>query len=85
MPTTSEPTLEPQAPPASFRQRVVAAMARVSPLVIVFFLGVLCSLLTFVIPGGLFERRTMDVMGQVRSIVVPGSFHYVPSVPQGFR
>jgi uncharacterized ion transporter superfamily protein YfcC len=85
MPTTSEPTIEQQALPASFRQRVVAAMARVSPLVIVFFLCVLCSLLTFIIPGGLFERRTMDVMGQMRSIVVPGSFHYVASVPQGFR
>ena len=56
MPTTGDPTLDQQALPASFRQRVVAAMARVSPLVIVFFLCVLCSLLTFIIPGGLFER-----------------------------
>ncbi len=69
---------------SSFRQRVFAAMANISPLVIVFALCVVCSLLTFVIPGGMFERRTIDVMGHARSLVVPGSFHDVPSVPQGF-
>ncbi|MEW5984187.1 MAG: hypothetical protein AB1806_17685 [Acidobacteriota bacterium] len=67
------------------RERVVAAMGNISPLVIVFFLCVLASLLTFVIPGGAFDRRTLDIMGHARSIVVPGSFHAVPSVPQGFR
>jgi len=59
-------------------------MGNISPLVVLFFLCVLFSLLTFVIPGGAFERKTIDVMGHARSIVVPGSFHYVPSVPQGF-
>ena len=66
-------------------QRFFTAMGNVSPLAIMFLLCVLVSLLTFIIPGGAFDRRTMEVMGHVRSIVVPGSFHYVPSAPQGFR
>jgi len=69
----------------TFRERLVTAMGNISPLVVLFFLCVLFSLLTFVIPGGAFDRRTIDIMGHARSIVVPGSFHYVPSVPQGFR
>lgn len=69
----------------TFRERLVTVMGNISPLVVLFFLCVLFSLLTFVIPGGAFERKTIDVMGHARSIVVPGSFHYVPSVPQGFR
>jgi uncharacterized ion transporter superfamily protein YfcC len=69
----------------SLRQRFFTAMGNISPLVILFLLCVACSLLTFVIPGGAFDRRTLDVMGHSRSIVVPGSFHFVPSVPQGFR
>ena len=74
-------------PPAKgpgWRQRVVAVMGNVNPLVVLFFLCVAFALLTFVIPGGAFDRRTIEVMGQARSIVVPGSFHYVPAVPQGF-
>jgi uncharacterized ion transporter superfamily protein YfcC len=67
------------------RQRFFDMMGNISPLVILFFLCVACSLLTFVIPGGAFDRRTLEVMGHARSIVVPGSFHLVPSVPQGFR
>ncbi len=86
MPTTSQPGAAAEAALApTFRQRFYDAMANVSPLVILFLLCVACSLLTFVIPGGAFDRRSMDVMGHARSIVVPGSFHFVPSVPQGFR
>lgn len=69
----------------TFRERFIAAMGNVSPLVILFFLCVLFSLLTFIIPGGAFDRRTLEVMGHARSIVVPGSFHDVPAIPQGFR
>jgi uncharacterized ion transporter superfamily protein YfcC len=67
------------------RERFFEMMGNVSPLVILFFLCVACAVLTFIIPGGAFDRRTLDVMGHARSIVVPGSFHYLPSVPQGFR
>jgi uncharacterized ion transporter superfamily protein YfcC len=66
------------------RQRIVTAMGNINPLVIMFLLCVVFALLTFVIPGGAFDRRTLEIMGHARSIVVPGSFHYVPSVPQGF-
>ena len=85
--TTSQPAAgSAQAgPPTTLRQRFFDAMGNISPLVIMFLLCVVVSLLTFVIPGGAFDRRSMDVMGHVRSIVVPGSFHDVPSVPPGFR
>ncbi|MBP1634157.1 MAG: C4-dicarboxylate transporter permease [Acidobacteria bacterium] len=87
--TSEPPPGTPQAPPPaaappSFRQRLVAFMGSVNPLVVLFFLCVVFSLLTFVIPGGAFDRRTLEVMGHARSIVVPGSFHYVPAIPQGF-
>jgi len=70
---------------STLRQRLVTAMGNINPLVVLFFLCVFFSLLTFVIPGGAFDRRTLEVMGHTREIVVPGSFHPVPSVPQGFR
>src|SRR5512135_927462 len=60
-------------------------MGAINPLVVLFFLCVVFALLTFIIPGGAFDRRSLDVMGHARSVVVPGSFHLVPSVPQGFR
>jgi len=87
MQTTSQPAAggaQSEAPP-SLRQRFFDAMGNISPLVIMFLLCVVVSLLTFIIPGGAFDRRTLDVMGHARSIVVPGSFHHVASVPQGFR
>jgi len=89
VPSTKTPSESPPPPgPApvasTWRQRFVAAMGNVNPLVILFLLCVAFSLLTFIIPGGAFDRRTLEVMGQTRSIVVPGSFHYVPSIPQGF-
>jgi uncharacterized ion transporter superfamily protein YfcC len=69
----------------TFRQRLITTMGNINPLVVLFFLCVFFSLLTFVIPGGAFDRRTIEIMGQTREIVVPGSFHPVPGVPQGFR
>jgi uncharacterized ion transporter superfamily protein YfcC len=66
------------------RQRFFDFMSRINPLTIVFLLCVGFSLLTYVIPGGEFERRAVLVMGRERQIVVPGSFHAVPSSPQGF-
>lgn len=68
----------------TLRQRLVTAMGNISPLVIMFLLCVAFSLLTFVVPGGVFDRRTLEVMGHARTIVVPGSFHHVAAVPQGF-
>jgi uncharacterized ion transporter superfamily protein YfcC len=66
------------------RRRLVDMMASVNPLVIVFLMCVGFSLLTYLVPGGEFERRAVVVMGHERLIVVPGSFHPVPARPQGF-
>ena len=91
MPSTksSEPAPNgaPEGAPAAeptWRQRFVVAMGAINPLVVLFLLCVFFALLTFIIPGGAFDRRTLEVMGHARSIVVPGSFHYVPAIPQGF-
>jgi uncharacterized ion transporter superfamily protein YfcC len=66
------------------RQRFNDFMSNLNPLVIVFLMCVGFSLLTYLIPGGEFERRMVTVMGVQREIVVPGSYHLAPSVPQGF-
>jgi uncharacterized ion transporter superfamily protein YfcC len=66
------------------RRRFVDFMSNVNPLTIVFLLCVGFSVLTYLVPGGEFERRAVAVMGRERLIVVPGSYHPVPAVPQGF-
>ena len=66
------------------RQRFVDFMSNINPLVIVFLMCVVFTLLTHIIPGGEFERRSGLVMGQMRETVVPGSFHFAKSNPQGF-
>jgi uncharacterized ion transporter superfamily protein YfcC len=66
------------------RQRLFDLMSRINPLTIVFLMCVGFSILTYVIPGGEFDRRPAMVMGRERLIVVPGSFHAVPARPQGF-
>ena len=68
----------------TFRQRFFDFMSNINPLVIVFLMCVAFSLLTYIIPGGEFERHTVMVMGRAREIVVPGSFHRAQSYPQGF-
>jgi len=68
----------------TFRQRFLDFMSNINPLVIVFFMCVGFSVLTYIIPGGEFERHPVMVMGHLREIVVPGSFHGTPSHPQGF-
>jgi uncharacterized ion transporter superfamily protein YfcC len=66
------------------RRRFVAFMGGLNPLAILFLLCVGFAGLTHVVPGGEFERQAVMVMGRERLIVVPGSFHPVPAVPQGF-
>ena len=67
-----------------YRQRLIDFMSNINPLVVVFLMSVVFALLTYVIPGGEFERHTVQVMGQARETVVPGSFHAARSHPQGF-
>jgi uncharacterized ion transporter superfamily protein YfcC len=50
--------------------------------VIVFSLIVLAAVLTWILPGGSFERRTEVVDGHERVVVVQGSFRFEESRPQ---
>jgi len=50
--------------------------------VIVFALIVLAALLTWILPGGKFERRTETVGGHEKEVVIQGSFAYEDSNPQ---
>src|SRR5512133_1488892 len=53
--------------------------------VIVFSIVVLSAMLTWVVPGGAFDRQTINVNGIDRSVVVPGSFHSVDKNPQTWQ
>ncbi|HRY31621.1 MAG TPA: AbgT family transporter [Bacteroidales bacterium] len=52
---------------------------------LVFYLIVAAAVLTWIIPGGSFERRTLPVNGVERSVIVEGSFHYVEASPQTWQ
>ena len=53
--------------------------------VIVFSIIVLCAVMTWIVPGGAFERETVNVNGIDRSVVMPGSFHYTEKSPQTWQ
>lgn len=64
-----------------------AWLSNIHPLVIVFGIIVLISLATYIIPGGAYERYevAIDALGgDTRELIVPGSFHFTESIPQGF-
>lgn len=46
---------------------------------------IFCALLTWIIPAGEFVRETVVVDGSERTVIVPGSFHYVESSPQSWQ
>jgi uncharacterized ion transporter superfamily protein YfcC len=50
--------------------------------VIVFALIALAAALTWILPGGKFERRTVEVDGHSRELVVPGSYRQAEADPQ---
>lgn len=53
--------------------------------VIVFFVIVFAGVLTWVIPGGAFERETILVDGVQREVVSSDSFHYIGNSPQTWQ
>lgn len=53
--------------------------------VIIFSIIVLAAILTWIVPGGEFNREVVNVNGIDRSVVVPGSFHEVDSQPQSWQ
>ena len=68
----------------TYRQMFIDLASNLNPMIVVFGMCIFFSILTFIIPGGEFQRRTIEIMGVLRDVVIPGSFHAVPSVPQGF-
>jgi uncharacterized ion transporter superfamily protein YfcC len=54
-------------------------------LVIVFSIVIISAVLTWIIPGGKFDRHPVTVNGVERSVIVNGSFHYVENQPQTWQ
>jgi uncharacterized ion transporter superfamily protein YfcC len=53
--------------------------------VIVFSIVVISAMLTWIVPGGMFERQVVSVNGIDRNVVIPGSFHYTGNNPQTWQ
>ncbi|MEA1876606.1 MAG: YfcC family protein [Bacteroidota bacterium] len=53
--------------------------------VIIFSIIVISAILTWFIPGGEFERETVNVNGTEREIIINNSFHYIDSSPQTWQ
>lgn len=53
--------------------------------VIVFFIIIIAGILTWVIPGGTFEREIIHVNGIDREVVKSNSFHYIGNSPQTWQ
>lgn len=45
--------------------------------VIIFYIIIICAILTWFIPGGAFERETVVVNNVEREVIKPGSFHEI--------
>lgn len=53
------------------------------PFVVVGVVILLTMLATFFVPGGQYERESVEVIGMTRDVILPETFKYVDSVPQG--
>lgn len=53
--------------------------------VIVFAIVILSGILTWIVPGGEFNRDNVTVNNVVREVVIPGSFHYTDNNPQTWQ
>lgn len=52
---------------------------------IVFSIIIFSAILTSIVPGGTFERETVNVNGVAREIIKAGSFHYTGQRPQTWQ
>ncbi len=52
---------------------------------IVFAIIVVCAIITWIVPGGKFERETKVINGAERSLVVADSFEYQENEPQTWQ
>lgn len=53
--------------------------------VIVFAFIASAAILTWILPGGEFERESVDVNGTVREVIIEGSFHDAETHPQTWQ
>lgn len=53
--------------------------------IIVFGFIIAAAILTWVIPGGEFDRESIVVNGQNREVIIEGSFHFVENEPQTWQ
>ena len=53
--------------------------------VIVFFFIAAAAVLTWILPGGEFDRETVDVNGTPREVIVEGSYHDAEKTPQTWQ
>jgi uncharacterized ion transporter superfamily protein YfcC len=53
--------------------------------IIVFGFVIAAALLTWIIPGGEFERESIVVNGQEREVIVENSFHFIENQPQTWQ
>lgn len=53
--------------------------------VIIFFIILISAILTWIIPGGEFQREQVVINGAEREVVVTGSFEYTDSNPQTWQ
>jgi uncharacterized ion transporter superfamily protein YfcC len=54
-------------------------------LVIVFSIIIIAAVLTWIIPGGKYDRHSISVNGVERSVIINNSFHYIDSQPQTWQ
>jgi uncharacterized ion transporter superfamily protein YfcC len=54
-------------------------------LVIVFSIIIIAAVLTWIIPGGKYDRHNVSVNGVERSVIINNSFHHVESQPQTWQ
>lgn len=53
--------------------------------VIIFYIIVICSVLTWILPGGEFARETVEINGVEREIINSESFQYIDPAPQTWQ
>ncbi len=53
--------------------------------VIVFYIIVIAAIASWIVPGGEYERKTIDVDGTQRTIIVDNSFHEAEKSPQSWE
>ncbi|MBN3036035.1 MAG: YfcC family protein [Bacteroidales bacterium] len=53
--------------------------------VIIFYIIMIAALLTWIIPGGAYDRQTIVVNGVERTVIVEDSFHYMDSHRQTWQ